>query len=101
MRSLIWVSEKPSALPDALPETLSDPLSQSHVPLRVASSVALQNQRFEPDTGKLQKMQKSLSPQRSRGLRRCQRVKKQKNAETSDTKTRKMHLIGFDVTGFR
>ena len=47
---------------------------------------------------------RSLSPQKSKGLRRFRRAKNPENAENADTKTRKMQkmrLTGFNVTGFR
>ena len=56
------------------------------------------NQRFETDTGKMRKMRKvPLTPEKQGS----EEIPQSKNAENADTKTRKMRMTGFNVTGFR
>ena len=51
------------------------------------------NQRFETDT---RKMRKVLLTQEKQG---SEEIPQSKNAENADTKTRKMRMTGFNVTG--
>ena len=61
-----------------------------------------QGSDWNPIWRKCGKCGRSLSPQKNKGLRRFHGAKtRSKNAENADTKTRKMRLTGFNVTGFR
>ena len=56
------------------------------------------SQRLKPDTGKTRKMRKVSLTTEKYGLEEIQRSE---NAENAGTKTRKMRIAGFNVTGFR
>ena len=56
------------------------------------------NQRFEPDTAKMQKMRKAPLTLQKQGF---EETPQSKSAENADAKTRKMRMTGFNVTGFR
>ena len=59
------------------------------------------NQRFKPDTGKMRKMRTAPLTLQKQGSEETPQSQSAENAENADTKTRKMRLTGFNVTGFR
>ena len=60
-----------------------------------------QNWRFEPDTGKMRKMRNvPLTPEKQ-WSEEIPQSKNAENAANADTKTRKIRLRGFNVTGLR